>query len=158
MSPGGIGFMERVWRPQSNIEVETDPRFPSGKWIGFWVQRIILGRQYMSLQLTFAKNQVSGEGSDRVGDFIISGEYDLRDGRCVMHKRYIDAHDVLYEGRNEDDGMWLWGLWTIRSLDRGGFHLWPEGENDPTGRDLKAEKELPRELPRVRLAPAELGI
>jgi hypothetical protein len=147
--------MERLWQPK-DIEVETDPRFPSGKWIGFWVQRVILGRQYMNLQLMFAANRVSGEGSDRVGDFLINGEYDLRDGRCVMHKRYVEAHDVLYEGKNEDDGLWLWGLWSIRSFDRGGFHLWPAGENDPTGRTLSAELQQPRERRRVKLAPSPL--
>src|SRR5262245_57147424 len=133
--------MERVWQPPAKIEVETDPRFPSGKWTGFWMQRLIMGRQYMGLQLTFAKSQISGEGCDRVGDFIMSGEYDLRTGGCVIHKRYLDAHDVLYEGRNENDGMWLWGLWSIEKLDRGGFHLWPAGESDPTGRKLHAARE-----------------
>jgi hypothetical protein len=148
--------MERVWQPPATIEVETDPRFPSGKWVGFWMQRFMPGRQYMSLQLTFVKSLIKGEGRDCVGDFVMSGQYDLRDGRCVIHKRYIDAHDVLYEGRNEDDGLWLWGLWTIRALDRGGFHIWPTGENDPTGHTLSAEMDKPRERQRVRVRPSPL--
>jgi hypothetical protein len=145
--------MERVWQPPAKIEVETDPRFPSGKWVGFWMQRLIIGRQYMGLQLTFANSQITGEGFDRVGEFIMHGGYDLRSGACVIHKRYLDAHDVLYEGRNENDGLWLWGLWSIEYLDRGGFHLWPAGESDPTGRTLHAELEIPHEKRRVKLQP-----
>jgi hypothetical protein len=60
-----------------------------------------------------------------------------------MTKQYEKAHRVAYDGANQNDGMWLWGVWNIRSL-RGGWHLWPEGEDDPTQRGLRAEKELPK--------------
>ncbi|HEY7086654.1 MAG TPA: hypothetical protein VH518_01115 [Tepidisphaeraceae bacterium] len=135
------------------IDPETDPRFPSGKWTGFWLHRAWVGRQYMSLSLTFAQGKVVGEGCDRVGEFTISGEYDLRNGGCTLHKHYVGAHSVLYEGKNENDDQWIWGLWSIRSLDRGGFHLWPAGEDDPTGPELSAAKELVLERPRLRLEP-----
>jgi hypothetical protein len=134
-------------------EVETDPRFPSGKWTGFWMQELYLGRQWMSLTLTFVNGQVRGEGCDCIGDFTMSGAYDLKTGLCRIVKTYRGAHSVEYEGRNEDDGMWIWGMWHIRRVDRGGFHLWPAGERDPTGRTLKEQKEQPS--PRVRLAPLE---
>jgi hypothetical protein len=138
-------------------QLETDPRFPSGKWIGFWVQRVLLGRQYMAQQLTFTNHRITGQGADVVGDFLMTGKYDLRTGGVVLHKRYLDAHDVLYEGRNENDGLWLWGLWSIRSFDRGGFHIWPAGEDDPTGRKLHEELELPHERRRVKLVPSLIG-
>lgn len=145
--------MKRPWQPPKNLEVETDPRFPSGRWVGFWLQRQYVSRQYMSLELTFVNGAVRGGGSDRVGDFTMAGTYDLVSGHCTIQKAYAGAHSVSYEGRNEGDGLWIWGLWNIRSLDRGGFHLWPEGEDDPTGRTLRAEKELPAERPRLKLEP-----
>jgi hypothetical protein len=122
--------------------VETDPRFPSGPWVGFWIQRR-LGKQQMSLSLAFLDGRVTGSGRDIVGRFAFDGAYDLKTGRVVMTKQYEEAHRVEYNGANQNDGMWLWGTWSIRSF-RGGFHLWPEGEDDPTERRLKAEDELPR--------------
>ena len=127
----------------ARIETETDPRFPSGKWTGFWLQRFFIGRQYMSLNLMFTEGIVRGEGVDRVGEFAIAGTYDLKSGNVRLTKAYAGAHSLDYEGRNEGDGQWIWGMWRHLTLDRGGFHLWPEGEDDPTGRKLHAEHELP---------------
>jgi hypothetical protein len=132
--------------------VETDPRFPSGPWIGFWIQRGF-GKQKMSLSLAFINGRVIGCGRDVVGRFDFSGTYDLKTGRVVMTKQYEKAHRVEYDGANHGDGMWLWGVWNIRSV-RGGFHIWPEGEDDPTQRRLKTEAKIPvgRRLKRGELA------
>jgi hypothetical protein len=119
---------------------ETDPRFPSGPWSGFWIQEG-MGRQKMRLSLAFSGGKVSGFGTDIIGRFTFEGTYDLETGRCLMTKQYEGAHSVQYDGVNEADGMWLWGVWRMQ-IGRGGFHLWPEGEEDPTQRRLKAEKEL----------------
>ncbi|HET6246176.1 MAG TPA: hypothetical protein VFE47_00610 [Tepidisphaeraceae bacterium] len=124
-------------RPRS----ETDPRFPSGPWTGFWVQRG-MGKQKMRLSLWFAGGKVGGSGADIVGRFSFDGRYDLKTGKCVMTKQYEHAHRIHYDGANEGDGMWLWGVWRV-GPDRGGFHLWPEGEEDPTLRRDKAEREAP---------------
>jgi hypothetical protein len=127
---------------------EQDERFPSGPWTGFWVQRPEYpNRQWMrDLQLTFKDGRVAGLGSDSVGDFSFVGTYDLKTGAVVLHKQYERAHGVRYEGRNENDGMWVWGVWQlVGSTDRGGFHMWPKGVDDPTQQRLKAEKELPVE-------------
>ena len=132
----------------THIELETDPRFPSGRWTGFWLQRVFIGRQYMSLNLTFAQGIVRGEGADRVGEFTIAGRYEVKTGSCKLTKAYVGAHALTYEGRNENDGQWIWGVWRRLTLDRGGFHLWPEGEDDPTGPTLGAAKELPAEARR----------
>jgi hypothetical protein len=131
--------------------VENDPRFLSGPWVGFWIQHR-LGKQRMSLSLAFVAGRVTGNGRDIVGRFAFDGTYDLKTGRVVMTKQYERAHRVDYDGTNQGDGMWLWGVWNIRTV-RGGFHLWPEGEDDPTQGRLKAEKELqkPRRLKRGEL-------
>lgn len=135
--------------------VETDPRFPSGRWTGFWIQRLT-GRGHMGLVLRFGEGIVQGEGSDLVGDFAMSGTYDLKTGKVSLLKTYHGAHSVRYEGQNEGDGLWIWGLWHI-GIDRGGFHIWPEGEEDPTRRRLRAEKQTPVEKRQVRLVPEEVG-
>lgn len=142
-------------KPLKPEDLETDPRFPSGKWTGFWLQRAYAGRQWMNLELTFAGGAVRGGGSDRVGDFSMAGTYDLTTGACSIVKTYERAHHVAYDGRNEDDGLWIWGVWTIRSLDRGGFHLWPAGEGDPTGRKLRAGRDRPAERERRGVVPSE---
>jgi hypothetical protein len=122
-------------------KTETDPRFPSGPWVGFWIQQG-MGKQKMRVALWFAAGKVGGSGADLVGKFAFDGTYDLKTGRCVMTKQYENAHRVLYEGVNEGDGMWLWGLWRL-DLDRGGFHLWPEGEEDPTQQRTQAKRKRP---------------
>ena len=128
------------------LDVETDPRFPSGPWIGFFLQKLVRGRHQMELRLTFRQGQISGEGRDWVGFFFLRGKYSLADGRCHWTKRYLGKHDVFYQGFNEGKG--IWGTWEIPSdgtyeHQRGGFHIWPEGMNDPTGSALTEEADLP---------------
>ena len=57
--------------------LETDPRFPSGPWTGFFLQRGFPGKQMMDLRLTFQAGNLNGEGRDWVGEFLIKGRYDL---------------------------------------------------------------------------------
>jgi hypothetical protein len=97
----------------------------------------------MSLSLAFADGRVCGSGRDMVGRFDFAGTYELESGRVKMVKQYEQAHRVAYDGANQNDGLWLWGVWKV-GMDRGGFHLWPEGEDDPTQRRSAAERELPK--------------
>src|ERR1700722_18719450 len=109
--------------------LETDPRFPSGPWTGFFLQKAIPGRHLMELSLTFQQGVMTGEGRDRVGDFIIRGQYTLDDGKCWWSKRYLGKHDVFYQGYNEGKG--IWGTWEIPADGNngiryhGGFYIWP---------------------------------
>jgi hypothetical protein len=117
-----------------------------------------MGKQKMSLSLTFIDGHVTGEGRDVVGCFSFIGTYDLTNGHVRMAKHYQNAHSVDYDGANEGDGKWLWGVWAV-GRDRDGFHLWPEGEDDPTERRLSADAEQPRKLPkRVVLEPEPAAI
>ncbi len=130
------------------IDLETDPRFPSGPWVGFFLQPAIPGRHTMELRLTFRSGRMTGEGRDWVGPFVIRGFYNLADGRCRWSKRYLSKHDVFYQGFNEGKG--IWGVWEIPPLydstfQRGGFHIWPEGMADPTGQHLTEAADLPAE-------------
>jgi hypothetical protein len=127
-------------------ELESDPRFPSGPWTGFFLQPLVPGRHLMELRLTFQHGGLTGEGRDWVGPFVIRGRYSLEDGKCHWNKRYVGKHDVFYQGYNEGRG--IWGTWEIpdseiSSHQRGGFHIWPEGMADPTGSHLTEEADPP---------------
>ncbi len=100
----------------------------------------------MELQLTFSKGVLTGSGRDWVGGFVLRGRYELLDGKCHWTKRYLDKHDVYYQGFNEGKG--IWGTWEIPPIgdlayQRGGFHIWPEGMSDPSQSHLTEEAELP---------------
>ena len=128
--------------------LETDPRFPSGPWTGFFLQPLMPGRHRMELRLTFGGGVMTGEGRDWVGEFVIRGRYTIEDGRCHWTKRYLGRHDVFYNGFNEGKG--IWGTWEIPSggqyvPQRGGFHIWPEGMQDPSEPELSEEADLPVE-------------
>lgn len=133
---------------------ESDPRFPSESWIGFWIQRS-MGKQATSIAFRFSDGKISGEGRDIVGKFTFSGTYDLNSGRCLMTKQYLGAHQVHYEGVCEGRDLWLWGMWNIRH-HRGGFHLWPEGEPDPTQKRLREEIDIPFHAETEARIPAEI--
>jgi hypothetical protein len=126
--------------------VETDPRFPSGPWTGYFLQPLVPGRHQMELRLTFRDGAMIGEGRDLVGLFTINGGYSLADGSCYWTKHYVGKHDVYYHGFNEGKG--IWGTWEIPASreygqQRGGFHIWPEGMAESSGPALSEEADLP---------------
>ena len=118
---------------------ETDPRFPSGPWRGFFLMDHWPGRHHMELLLTFRQGVMTGEGRDRIGSFLIRGKYNLDDGKCHWTKRYIGKHDVAYQGYNEGKG--IWGVWEM-TIDRGGFHIWPDGMAVGDQQSLRAEADI----------------
>jgi hypothetical protein len=141
-------------KPPESTQLETDPRFPSGPWTGYFLQPAAPGRHVMELHLTFQQGQMTGDGRDYVGDFIVRGQYSLADGRCYWTKRYVGKHDVFYHGYNEGKG--IWGVWEIpvtgqHAAQRGGFHIWPEGMADPTQSYLTEQAEIPTPV----IEPAE---
>lgn len=112
----------------------------------------------MELNLTFQQGAITGEGRDRVGEFLIRGKYAVADGRCHWCKRYIGAHDIDYDGFNEGKGIWgTWELLSVFEQARGGFHIWPEGMADPTGSHLAAEADLPTPVRSRRKKNATVG-
>ena len=131
--------------PSPPQNLETDSRFPSGEWFGFYLQpSVSRDRRRMNLSLTFQTGAFTGEGKDGVGEFIIRGRYNLKSGEVTFHKHYVRQHSVFYRGWNEGKG--IWGIWEIGlhagGLDRGGFHIWPKGMADPTGEELRAEERV----------------
>jgi hypothetical protein len=126
---------------------EADDRFPSGKWVGFFLDRRMPGKHHMELHLNFANGNMTGEGRDRVGEFVIKGSYNTASGECRFTKRYLAAHSISYRGFNEGKGIWgIWELIWDQLKFQGGFHIWPEGMGDPTQQTLKEELDLPLEI------------
>jgi hypothetical protein len=130
-------------------DLETDPRFPSGPWTGFWLQSLLPGRHMMELRLTFRNGELTGTGRDRVGEFTFQGRYIVQDGTCRWNKHYIGKHDVDYKGYNEGKG--IWGVWEMvqelaPAANRGGFHIWPEGMADPSQPALSEEADMPLDV------------
>lgn len=115
---------------------ETDDRFPSGPWKGFFMQRSIGDAKcQMEMHLSFIKGRVIGTGRDGIGAFSIVGHYDVESGKVGWTKKYA-RHDVFYQGFAEANS--IWGTWDIPSFDRDGFRIWPKGIADAMER---AERE-----------------
>jgi hypothetical protein len=127
---------------------ETDPRFPSGPWQGFFLMAHWPGRHTMELHLHFHQGVMTGEGRDLIGDFIIRGKYNINDGKCHWTKKYINKHDVFYQGYNEGKG--IWGIWEIPPDFRGGFHIWPTAMGDPTFPKLTESLDEPVQFDSVQ--------
>src|SRR5947209_2530634 len=127
--------------------LETDPRFPSGRWTGFFVQPHVPGRHRMELHLTFRQGQVTGECRHWVGQFDLCGRYDTDDGKCHCTKRCPGNHDVFCKGYAVDRGIYgRWEIPTAQNLGlhwHGGFNIWPEGMDDPTQPHLAEEADPP---------------
>jgi hypothetical protein len=117
--------------------LETDARFPSGPWMGYFLQ---WQRQIRTeLTLTFCNGIMTGAGGDFVGAFVVKGRYQTSDGKCWWTKQYLGLHQVAYSGWSEGQG--IWGLWDIRGIGRGGFRIWPKGlEQDE---ELRLEEPIP---------------
>ncbi len=133
---------------------ETDERFPSGRWVGFFTDKRMPGKHSMELILAFSNGNISGTGRDRVAEFTVNGAYQLSDGKCLWLKQYVKLHAVGYRGFNEGKG--IWGTWELTDQGyhfTGGFHIWPEGMADPTQPVMEEEAEPPLEIPNEELEP-----
>ena len=118
----------------------SDELFPSGPWTGFYNYQPG-DRHRMDLHLTFVKGNISGDGSDDIGRFLIRGKYSAEDKECYWTKSYVGAHDVFYRGFREGKG--IWGTWEIVIQCHGGFHIWPRGTAE--GESERAAEPAPVE-------------
>jgi len=137
-----------------NSPLETDDRFPSGRWVGFFTDKRVPGKHDMDLTLAFSQGKMTGTGRDRVGTFTIDGTYQLGDGVCEFMKQYVGQHGVNYHGFNEGRGIWgKWELTQHGMTSSGGFHIWPDGMADPTQPTLDEEADIPHEIDIDELEP-----
>jgi hypothetical protein len=82
----------------------------------------------MMLHLEFSEGGMSGEGTDDIGSFSISGRYNADSRECDWIKTYPGSHKVAYHGFREGKG--IWGRWEIGLLAHGGFFIWPRGAGE----------------------------
>lgn len=139
-------------------KLETDDRFPSGPWEGFFLMSHTgRKRHMMELNLTFSETRITGEGRDFVGDFILRGRYDLESGHCLWNKKYVSKHEVGYDGYNEGKG--IFGKWLINddTPSHGGFLVWPKGMGDPTIHRRRNEEEAPVDDQQRTVTEADLA-
>ena len=128
--------------PEPHKNLETDDRFPSGPWTGYYHQWGVQSRQ--RLGLTFAGGAISGVGRDPAGEFSIRGSYDPDSGKVSLAKVYT-THTVEYDGHADGDG--IAGRWCINYsfgiADRGEFRIWPDANALAEHERLKAEEPVP---------------
>ena len=95
----------------------------------------------MDLVLTFRNHTISGDGTDDIGKFVVTGRFDGAKGECYWTKTYIGGHGVCYRGFREGKG--IWGLCKLPT-ESGGFHIWPLGEEGEQAHE-SAEEPAPLE-------------
>ena len=119
----------------------SEALFPSGPWVGFY-NYYPGDRHRMDLLLTFANGNMSGDGVDDIGRFLIKGRYDAASRECYWTKSYLGAHDVFYRGFREGKG--IWGTWEIAAWAHGGFHIWPRqaGEGEASAETAATEEPV----------------
>jgi hypothetical protein len=111
--------------------------FPSGRWTGFYNYGRSPRKHRMDLVLIFADHSVSGDGSDDIGQFVVTGRFSETNGECYWTKTYIVGHGFR-------DGKGIWGLWELPS-ESGGFHIWPLGREQGEQAQESAEEPAPVE-------------
>ena len=131
----------------------SESSFLSGPWTGFYNYRPG-DRHRMDLQLTFANGNMSGDGLDDVGRFLIKGRYDAAIHECYWTKSYLGANDVFYRGFREGKG--IWGAWEITIQDHGGFHIWPRQAGEGEAHAEKAASEAPVDAIATKEVPSEV--
>ena len=97
---------------------------PTGQWNGFYIESHQEQRGWMHQYLEFDDGELKGEGTDYVGPWTLQGKYDLSELKCVWIKSYVGKHDVTYRGMISKTG--ITGIWDIRELNTGSFHIWPQ--------------------------------
>lgn len=126
--------------PRLDDTCEQDPRLPSGRWRGHYIQFGLKSSQEFILH--FNNGIVTGMGCDPCGVFAVTGDYDLKSARVRMKKAYPGrGYHVEYDG-NAEIQHGIWGLWHIPGDDRGGFQIRPEGDA-ANGAAETLEQDLP---------------
>ena len=95
----------------------------SGLWTGFFLEKHHPQKGWMHLHLQFHHAEISGEGTDYVGPWLIKGNFSCETLTCDWTKQYLGKHSVKYQGQIGDTG--IIGKWNISGLIWGNFHIWP---------------------------------
>src|SRR5438552_10031870 len=121
--------------------------FPSVPRTGFYNYGRIAQKHRMDLGLVFTDSTISGDGSNDIGRFFVTGHFDETNGECSWTKAYIGGHDVFYGGFWEGKGKrGLWGM----TKESSGAPLPPRGTKKANmamkgGKSRRQEKPVHRE-------------
>ena len=128
----------------------------TGQWNGFYIESHQEQRGWMHQYLEFDDGELKGEGTDYVGPWTLQGKYDLSELKCVWIKSYVGKHDVTYRGMISKTG--ITGIWDIRELNTGSFHIWPQHltEFDSLYMQEDLEKTPLRQQPPINLDDLDL--
>src|SRR5437762_10176239 len=80
--------------------------FPSVPRTGFYNYGRIAQKHRMDLGLVFTDSTISGDGSNDIGRFFVTGHFDETNGECSWTKVYIGGHDVFYGGVCGGESIW----------------------------------------------------
>ena len=129
---------------------------PTGQWNGFYIESHQEQRGWRHQYLEFDDGELIGEGTDYVGPWTLQGQYDLSELKCVWIKSYVGKHDVTYRGMISKTG--ITGIWDIRELNTGSFHIWPQHltEFDSLYMQEDLEKTPLRQQPPINLDDLDL--
>lgn len=72
------------------------------------------------LRLQFSDGQLSGNGTDIVGDFVFQGT--LTDDRVFLLKQYIGQHQIEYHGTSDGEGVYF-GVWNCHGIPGGNWSI-----------------------------------
>ena len=91
------------------------------------------------LQLSIREGRIEGTGTDKDGDFEVSGFYTSRNEQVMITRRYTRTSDpsqadvgVPFDYQGIWDGSMVHGTWHSRSYPmlNGFFEMWPDREED----------------------------
>ncbi|HWD41517.1 MAG TPA: hypothetical protein VG944_21915 [Fimbriimonas sp.] len=109
----------------------------SGPWTGLSVQDGI--RISEQIRLTIHAGQISGSGTDKDGEFELSGFYKQRTQQVMLTRRYTRTTEpsqenvgIAYDYEGVWDGAMVSGRWHPRMHPSygGPFEMWPSRDTD----------------------------
>jgi hypothetical protein len=140
------------------LKLDVKKLLPTGQWNGFYIESHKSQRGWMHQYLEFADDKMTGEGTDYVGPWTLTGVLDLVGQRAKWVKHYVGKHDVNYSGKISGKG--IVGVWDIRGVNEGPFHIWPQHmtefdsmymQEELDNTPLRQSPPRPRELDRFDL-------
>jgi hypothetical protein len=121
----------------------------SGPWTGLSVQDGL--RISERIALTIFKGRIAGTGSDKDGEFEISGFYKDRNQEVMLTRTYTwttdpsqDGVGIPYDYEGSWDGAMVSGRWHPRSHPSygGPFEMWPDRDEDREELSIRFEDKL----------------
>jgi len=121
----------------------------SGPWVGWSIQYGM--RISEAIRLTITQGRIVGTGTDKDGEFELTGAYIERGQKVLITRCYTwttepsqEGVGIAYEYVGTWDGNFVSGLWHPRRNpyeDGGPFEMWPADSKDELTIKLEKEEE-----------------